>query len=170
MKTVAICFMLILCQALAFGQRQSLLQTQVTVSFSNTSIEEILKSLETESLSFVYSPEVFDVKKRVSINRHRLRAVQVLCESQITPAHPDLCKAVSCYNIFMPFIVPFSCKACIAMGCPVPLSSDDLGHIVSCVGMQTCRRQERVPCIIQGSAGLVVGSCEETLHKFFDQH
>ena len=80
MKTVVICFMLILCQALAFGQRQSLLQTQVTVSFSNTSIEEILKSLETESLSFVYSPEVFDVKKRVSIKRQNTALASVLTE------------------------------------------------------------------------------------------
>lgn len=62
-----------------FGQQGSLLNREVSVRFTNTSIEEILKSLETEDLSFVYSSEIFDVKKRVSINR-KTRLSLVLTE------------------------------------------------------------------------------------------
>lgn len=62
-----------------FGQQGSLLNREVIVRFTNTSIEEILKSLETEDLSFVYSSEIFDVKKRVSINR-KTRLSVVLTE------------------------------------------------------------------------------------------
>lgn len=51
------------------GQEQSdVLSRKVTLNFRNTSIEEILKSIETEDFAFTYSAEVFDVKKRVSIN------------------------------------------------------------------------------------------------------
>lgn len=52
----------------------------VNVRFNNTSIEEILKSLEAEDLSFVYSPEVFDVKRRVSINLNNVPLSHVLTE------------------------------------------------------------------------------------------
>jgi len=51
------------------GQEQAdVLSRKVTLNFRNTSIEEILKSIETEDFAFTYSAEVFDVKKRVSIN------------------------------------------------------------------------------------------------------
>lgn len=51
------------------GQEQGdVLSRKVTLNFRNTSIEEILKSIETEDFAFTYSAEVFDVKKRVSIN------------------------------------------------------------------------------------------------------
>lgn len=68
------------CSASLFAQQSGLLERKVTVQFSNTSIEEILKSLETSDLSFVYSPEVFDVKKRVSINRQQATVRSVLAE------------------------------------------------------------------------------------------
>lgn len=51
------------------GQEQGdVLSRKVTLNFRNTSIEEILKSIETEDFAFTYSAEVFDVKQRVSIN------------------------------------------------------------------------------------------------------
>jgi len=80
MRASTILLLLICSQALLFGQQGSLLNREVNVRFSNTSIEEILKSLESEDLSFVYSPEVFDVKKRVSINRQRTALSTVLNE------------------------------------------------------------------------------------------
>lgn len=80
MKTWVIFLLLFLGQGLLLGQQNRLLNREVNVSFSNTSIEEILKSLETEDLSFVYSPEVFDVKKRVSINKRKAPLSDVLTE------------------------------------------------------------------------------------------
>ena len=60
---------LILFSSALQGQEQSdVLSRKVTLNFRNTSIEEILKSIETEDFAFTYSAEVFDVKKRVSIN------------------------------------------------------------------------------------------------------
>ncbi|WP_053221768.1 STN domain-containing protein [Roseivirga seohaensis] len=41
---------------------------KVTLNIRDTSIEDILKSIETEDFAFTYSAEVFDVKKRVSLN------------------------------------------------------------------------------------------------------
>lgn len=69
MRASTIFALLFFGQVLLFGQQGSLLNREVSLRFTNTSIEEILKSLETEDLSFVYSSEIFDVKKRVSINR-----------------------------------------------------------------------------------------------------
>lgn len=80
MKASTIFFLLFISHFWLFGQENSLLNRKVTVSFSDTSIEEILKSLESQQLSFVYSPEVFDVKKRVSINRVNTRLSIVLAE------------------------------------------------------------------------------------------
>jgi hypothetical protein len=60
---------LIVSSVALIGQEQSdVLSRKVTLNFRNTSIEEILKSIETEDFAFTYSAEVFDVKKRVSIN------------------------------------------------------------------------------------------------------
>lgn len=80
MRASTIFLLLLFSQALLFGQQGTLLNREVNVRFSNTSIEEILKSLETEDLSFVYSPEVFDVKKRVNINRQKTPLFLVLNE------------------------------------------------------------------------------------------
>lgn len=79
-RTSTLFLLLFLSQSILFGQQNSLLNRVMNVRFNNTSIEEILKSLETEDLSFVYSPEVFDVKKRVSINRQNTRLSDILIE------------------------------------------------------------------------------------------
>jgi hypothetical protein len=50
------------------AQDNGLLLRRVTFNFRNTSIEEILKNIETEDFAFTYSAEIFDVKKRVSIS------------------------------------------------------------------------------------------------------
>lgn len=61
------------------GQEQSdVLSRKVTLNFRNTSIEEILKSIETEDFAFTYSAEVFDVKKRVSLNVNQESIAAVL--------------------------------------------------------------------------------------------
>ena len=80
MRPSTIFFLLFLSTSLVFAQTDGLLNKSVNVNFRNTSIEEILKSLETPTLSFVYSPEIFDVKKRVSINRQNTPLSQVLDE------------------------------------------------------------------------------------------
>ena len=80
MRASTIFILLFNIQVMLLAQQESLLNRKVSVSFSNTSIEEILKSLETNELSFVYSPEVFDVKKRVSINRNQVALSSVLSE------------------------------------------------------------------------------------------
>ncbi|KYG81543.1 hypothetical protein EV198_1738 [Roseivirga ehrenbergii] len=49
-------------------ERESLLSRKVTLNLHDTSIEDILKRIETEDFAFTYSAEVFDVKKRVSLN------------------------------------------------------------------------------------------------------
>lgn len=41
---------------------------RISLNIRETSIEEILKTIETDDFAFTYSAEVFDVKKRVSIN------------------------------------------------------------------------------------------------------
>ncbi len=54
---------------LVMGQGgNDVLARKVTLNIRDTSIEDILKSIETEDFAFTYSAEVFDVKKRVSIN------------------------------------------------------------------------------------------------------
>lgn len=49
-------------------ENSDVLSRKVSLNFRNTSIEEILKRIEAEDFAFTYSAEVFDVKKRVSIN------------------------------------------------------------------------------------------------------
>ncbi|GHE54497.1 STN domain-containing protein [Roseivirga thermotolerans] len=78
MRSAALFLFLILSLNDIAAQSGSLLQRKVSVRYTNTSIEDILKSLETEDLSFVYSPEIFDVKRRVSINKQNTSLLEVL--------------------------------------------------------------------------------------------
>lgn len=49
-------------------ENDDVLARKVSLNFRNTSIEEILRDIETEDFAFTYSAEVFDVKKRVTIS------------------------------------------------------------------------------------------------------
>tara|TARA_R110001592_G_scaffold101098_2_gene286282 strand:- start:598 stop:1887 length:1290 start_codon:yes stop_codon:yes gene_type:complete len=49
-------------------EKQGLLSRKVTLNLRETSIEEILKAIETDDFAFTYSAEIFDVKKRISVN------------------------------------------------------------------------------------------------------
>jgi hypothetical protein len=68
LKTLFVLTLIISSVALYAQEQGDVLSRKVTLNFRNTSIEEILKSIETEDFAFTYSAEVFDVKKRVSIN------------------------------------------------------------------------------------------------------
>lgn len=53
---------------LVIGQEEEdLLSRKVSLNMRDTSIEEILKAIETDDFAFTYSAEIFDVKKRVTI-------------------------------------------------------------------------------------------------------
>ncbi len=80
MKALAFFSFFLITTCSLFGQKADLLSKKVDANFRNTSIEEILKSMETENLSFVYSPEIFDVKRRVSISRQNAALSSVLTE------------------------------------------------------------------------------------------
>ncbi|KYG83589.1 STN domain-containing protein [Roseivirga echinicomitans] len=54
---------------MVMGQEgNDVLARKVTLNIRETSIEDILKQIETEDFAFTYSAEIFDVKKRISIN------------------------------------------------------------------------------------------------------
>ncbi|WP_323755526.1 STN domain-containing protein [Roseivirga sp.] len=54
---------------MVMGQGENdVLARKVTLNIRETSIEDILKQIETEDFAFTYSAEIFDVKKRISIN------------------------------------------------------------------------------------------------------
>lgn len=61
-----------------FGQSNALLSKRFSVNEQNTAVEDILKKLESDDLRFTYSPQVFDVKRRVSVNFKQERLSVIL--------------------------------------------------------------------------------------------
>ncbi|WP_422007839.1 STN domain-containing protein [Roseivirga pacifica] len=61
-------FLLLIGSVQAFAQADGLLNRRFTLNEQNTAVEDILKKLESDDLRFTYSPQVFDVKRRVTVN------------------------------------------------------------------------------------------------------